>query len=73
MGINESTKIDISLKTLVTSIIAIIFWVMSIAGVYFTLKAQVDSLENQVKDLKHLNLESIKAKVDLIYDKIGKL
>ena len=62
-------KINISIKTL----IAIIFWIISIAGIYYTLKGKIDILEIKVQKYEQLNLETIKTKVDLIYDKIQSL
>ncbi len=67
--VTEATKVNISIKTL----IAIIFWVMSMAGIYYTLKGKIDILEIKVQKYEQLNLETIKTKVDLIYDKIQNL
>jgi flagellar basal body-associated protein FliL len=75
--LKEDTEVKIPLKTLITIIIAIVIWVFSLAGVYFTLKSTQNNLKDEVATLKtqiqQSNLSVLIYKVDEIQKAIDKL
>lgn len=71
--ITENLKVSLNVKTA----IAIIFWVVSMAGLWFTMKAKVDTaLEKSIaveQQLKENNLELLKYRLDDLSKKLDKI
>jgi hypothetical protein len=73
MPISENLKINLNIKTFV----AVIFWVASMVGMYFTMKGKVDTaLEKSIaveRQLKENNLELLKYRLDDLSKKLDKI
>ena len=66
--ITENTILGLSLKGFIGIICAVIFYVLSLAGLYYTMKAKQDTFELRLStlenNLKSNNLDVLNYKVD---------